>query len=492
MSRNEVELTNQKKQEMTDHLKQLVRFVSSFYVLPLYLLFSLADYIWYRDEFATFLGLRLLTTGVVWLANFYVARQHSFTAVQVWASVFVQACIWPLNIMVILTGDAGTPYYAGLTLVVAGMAGNFRFSWGFYAFNLSQAILPMMIWGIFQKPFSSSSFFLLNLLFLISVSLIMTVTRIFNERLYDREMDLRNRLTDEIENRDSVIEMKTKEGLRLHSLSKQFSPQIIKSLQSGQLRLDGGVHRADICVILVDICDSTEKFIRLDRDDLQKILSMYMDDVMTTFLKYDITIDKFLGDAFLGFSNDPVQQKDYIERVIRAAIEIQNRVHARRDSYCAYWLGDFEIKIAITAGYASIGFYGSDLHVKSYTAIGRPVNLASRIEKEARPNEILISQEVLAKLRTQGSTLLSDLNFFDRGQPKMSGFESEKVRLYAIDPSAYTNSGTNDAIPNEVCPNGHGILHLEQNDVGLYYYKCRFCDYVHSMDQVGLPAQRTG
>ena len=465
------------EKEREDQLRKLVRFASSFYVMPLFLLFGVADWLWYPKFFYLFLGLRFLTVIMVSLLNLVISKQTNLSRVQIWGSCFIAACVWPLHIMVFATGDPSTPYYGGLVLIVAGLAGGFRFTWGYFAFNIGQAIVPMLIWGLFAGGVASLTFFPLNLLFLISVAVIMTVSRVFNERLHMREFHLRNQLNSEIESRNSLIEKKTNESLKLHSLSKQFSPQIIKSLQSGVLSLDGRVHRTEICVIFVDIVGSTDKFIRLDRDDLQKILSMFMEDVMGTFLKYDITIDKFLGDGVLGFSNDPVAQKDYIERVLRASVEIVTRIKNRQEEYNSYWLAEFEVSAGIAAGFASVGFYGSELHVKNYTAIGRAVNLASRLGSLAGANEVLVSQDIISKLKQAGSTSLQDFKFADKGTPSLKGFESEKIRVYSIDTGVAMQQSEQTSKDAEACPHGHGLLHLEQDNSGIYFFKCRFCDY---------------
>jgi class 3 adenylate cyclase len=380
--------------------------------------------------------------------------------------------------MYYFVGDPGTPYYAGFILTVVGFAGGARFTWPFYAANLALTIIPFVAIGILHHGANTHSYFLLNTLFLVSVAAIMTVSRWFNENLQARELDLRMKLADEIANRNMVIQMKTEQALQLHALSRQFSPQIISALQTGSIRLDGAVHRAEICAIFVDIVGSTEKFIRLDRDDLQKILALYMEDVMGTFLKYDITIDKFLGDGVFGFSNDPVKYPDYIERVVHAALEIQRRIAQKIETYNRYWLAEFQISIGIATGFASVGFYGSDLHVKSYTAIGRVINLAARLGTFAQPDQILVSQDVLAKLQEQNSPVLKELEFKDVGTPAIKGFESEKIRLYSVeaDVSVAPLADMDEGL--EKCPNGHGLLHLEQNTQGIYFFKCRFCDYI--------------
>lgn len=463
--------------ERGEHLRRLTHFASSYYVLPLFLFFAIADIIWYREFFWEFLGLRITTAVLAAAINRVTNRQEgSLRTAQFWSTAFISVCIWPLHAMYMQIADPGTPYYAGLILIVCGL-GSFRFTWRYYFFNLAQAILPVLITGLWKGGYALSSYFLLNLCFLCSVSLILTVSRWFTEKLHDRELEVRQQLNNEIESRGEIIQAKTKEALRMQSLSKQFSPQIISSIRSGHLSLDGKIHRAEICAVFVDIVGSTDKFIRLDRDDLQKILKMYMDDVMGTFLKYDITIDKFLGDGVLAFSNDPEEQSDYVERVLRASVEIMAKIQGKQEEYNSYWLSEFQISFGISTGFASVGFYGSDLHVKSYTAIGRVVNLAARLGSHAGANEILVSQELLTKLKKASSPVLNELLFEDKGLVQLKGFDSEQIRIFAVSAKTAAASSGLTGQDADTCPHGHGLLYLAQDQNGIYFFKCRYCDY---------------
>ena len=116
-------------------------------------------------------------------------------------------------------------------------------------------------------------------------------------------------------------------------------------------------------------------------------------------LKYDITVDKFLGDGVLGFSNAPIAHKDYVERVITAATEILHRLEMREEDYSAVWGEKLKVTIGIAVGRANIGFYGSDDSVKSYTALGPVVNLASRLCGHGHPDQIITHQEVVSGYR---------------------------------------------------------------------------------------------
>ena len=474
---SKVDLLEIKEIERKRHLAFFVSSLGSIYTTSLFLIFSLPDFIWFNSFFIEFFEIRILVVTSVFISKFLLNENRlNLRYVELISAVPFLSCSAAINWMIFRIGDSGTVYWAGLAIIVSGLATGFRFSWRYYFSILATIITPFIfiLWTPHFLQIASPS--LLNLIFLLSISFVATSGRWFFEKLTESEFDVRQNLAKEIELRDSIIKTKTDEAVRLFSMSKQFSPQILEAIKSGSINFSGNVHRTDISAIFVDIKDSTVKFVSLDRDDVHKVISMYMDDVMGTFLKFDITIDKFLGDGVLGFSNDPVKQSDFIERTIFAAHEIRMKILLKQDQYVRYWGSEFQVRIGISTGYASVGFYGSDRHVKSYTAIGKVVNLCSRVNGIANPNEVTISQDVLTKLQETNAAFLRNYQLVDLGTPVMKGFESEKIKIYSILPSQVQKNATQQI--EDVCPSGHGALVLAQLQNGIYVMKCKYCDFI--------------
>lgn len=468
--------------ERFEQLKQIARFSSSGYVLPLFLIFNIADWYYYQHFAWEFLGYRLITVGGIFVLNKLIQRAPSLFVGQVLCTVFILFCAAPLYVMVYKIGDSGSPYYAGLILVMIGMSSGFRFTWPFYCLNFCLITLPM-IWLVpLLLEIQRSSFYFLSALFLFSTGLIQMVSRIFNEKLHFKEYKSRLDLENEVSGRDKIIEVKSQEAINLALLSKQFSPQVVHAINAGELDINRPVHRADICVLFVDIVNSTERFVRLDREDLHSILTMYMDDVMSSLLKFDITIDKFMGDGILAFSNDPIRHADYLERVLYAALEIREKIQSKQAEYTELWMAEFQISIGIAAGFASVGFYGSSLHLKSYTAIGRVVNLAGRLGSAAEPQQILVSNEIIQKLEKRNSDILRKFSFNSKGSVKLKGFESDLIQVSELNGMSATEPAISTVKGNPpVCVNGHGLLFLDTNARGIFVFKCRTCG--HTADE---------
>lgn len=80
----------------------------------------------------------------------------------------------------------------------------------------------------------------------------------------------------------------------------------------------------------------------------------------------------------------------------------------------------FQLRIGIHQGMATVGIFGSEKR-SDFTAIGSTVNIASRIEGRAQPQEILMSEAVAQHL--------PDVEVMDCGFYELRGI-IHPVRLY--------------------------------------------------------------
>ena len=121
----------------------------------------------------------------------------------------------------------------------------------------------------------------------------------------------------------------------------------------------------------------------------------------------------------------PMPNSDHAVDAVSAAIDIQRAIAARNQQ-----LGGaghrVEIGIGIHTGNVVVGTIGSDRRT-DFTAVGDAVNVAHRLEKLARPGEILVSEAVQRRVR--GTVKLR----FE-GERQLSG-RKEPVHVYSVDPS---------------------------------------------------------
>ena len=106
------------------------------------------------------------------------------------------------------------------------------------------------------------------------------------------------------------------------------------------------------------------------------------------------------------------------------------------------------VRMGVTTGYCTVGNFGSSQRM-DYTVLGKPVNLAARLESLAEAGQILISDATYALIEQQ-----VDCKFVDEIQPK--GF-ARAVNVYSVQEFKGTyerNSRTNLS---------HTLKHVEVN-----------------------------
>ena len=193
-------------------------------------------------------------------------------------------------------------------------------------------------------------------------------------------------------------------------LSKYLSPAIYQSLFEGKHDSRIATQRKKLTIFFSDIVNFTATSESLDPEDLSALLNEYLVEMTNIVIEYGGTLDKYIGDAILVFFGDPETKGEEEEACccVAMAMALQRRLVALRDQ----WEGrgqrhPFHVRMGITTGYCNVGNFGSDAQM-SYTIIGREVNLASRLETNSVPDEILISKSTWSLVRSRVRCAQSD------------------------------------------------------------------------------------
>jgi len=186
-------------------------------------------------------------------------------------------------------------------------------------------------------------------------------------------------------------------------LSKYLSPVIYRSIFEGKQDARIATQRKKLTVFFSDIVDFTATSESLDPEDLASLLNEYLLAMTEVVIEYGGTLDKYIGDAILVFFGDPdsLGEEQDAYRCVSMAMAMQQRMRVLRQHWkAAGRLRPFHVRMGITSGYCNVGNFGCDAQM-SYTIIGRQVNLASRLETNAPPDEILISNSTWALVQSR-------------------------------------------------------------------------------------------
>ena len=166
-------------------------------------------------------------------------------------------------------------------------------------------------------------------------------------------------------------------------LARQFgqflSPTVVQKLMKSNTDALLGGEKREISILMTDIRGFTNLSEKLDADKLIAIVNHFLGIATEEILNRDGTIDKFMGDAVLAFWNAPLDQEDHRARALSAAQALIGRVAWENDRLVEQGLEPIRIGVAVESGVCSVGNFGSSLRF-DYTAVGSPVNRASRLE----------------------------------------------------------------------------------------------------------------
>lgn len=219
--------------------------------------------------------------------------------------------------------------------------------------------------------------------------------------------------------------LERKEKARVTSLfgryvSKGVVDEILSSTEEVKL---GGV-RKEVTLVFVDIRGFTPLSENMEPEEVIVILNEYLDLCTRAVFEFEGTLDKFMGDGVMAIFGAPIEQEDHAERSVRAALrmkefsgEMERRLKERYGKTVSFGVG-------LNSGPAVIGNIGSHDRL-DYTAIGDTVNLAARLESNAKPGQILISESTYELIKDQFETTALDAI-------KVKGKE-KPVTIYQVD-----------------------------------------------------------
>jgi adenylate cyclase len=141
----------------------------------------------------------------------------------------------------------------------------------------------------------------------------------------------------------------------------------------------------ELTVFFADLVGFTAMTNEVGPEKSYEIVEGFFRNANQVLVQHDAFIDKYIGDAVMAIFNAPIQNTNHAQKALAAALELQASLIPLRQQFNR----DIQVRIGVATGFARVGRIGSRDR-KDYTAIGDVVNLASRLEAQAHPGEVLM------------------------------------------------------------------------------------------------------
>jgi class 3 adenylate cyclase/DNA-binding response OmpR family regulator len=212
----------------------------------------------------------------------------------------------------------------------------------------------------------------------------------------------------------AIKQSNEQEKQEIRSTFERFvAPSVVQRALANPDDLHLGGNRQQVTILFADIRGYTAWSEQSPPEQVMEMLNDYLSLAAELVLAWEGTLDKFFGDGLMAIFNAPENQPDHVHLAVDtglALLKAAQDLNKRKGYGLSYSIG-------VNVGEAVVGYIGTE-RALNYTAVGDVVNLAKRMQENAKPGQILVEQTVVQQL---GGALdarkLGDLPMRNRKQP---------------------------------------------------------------------------
>ncbi len=172
----------------------------------------------------------------------------------------------------------------------------------------------------------------------------------------------------------------------------RFMPEyVVKQLLENPDSFRLGGANQTITVLFADIRGFTAFSENENPEKVVGLLNHYFSAMAEIIFDHGGTLDKYIGDELMALFGAPTATPDDPKNALNAAVAMQKRLLTLNQELVDLGFSQIAVGIGLHTGEATVGYIGSEQR-SEYTAIGDTVNLASRLQSNAKGGQILISE----------------------------------------------------------------------------------------------------
>jgi adenylate cyclase len=218
--------------------------------------------------------------------------------------------------------------------------------------------------------------------------------RPFNQRDFQLAVAISHQAALTI-SRLTLLERVQEEQRVRHLLQRFVSPAeagyIFKSFQETGTLPQLAEHR--VSVMFADIADSTGLAERLGPQSFGRLLNRYYQDMTDIIFEYNGLVDKFLGDGIMAVFGITGTIGNHEKRAVEAGLSMLKHIEAINQDLP----GPIAMGVGVNTGVVVAGYVDTKQRVE-FTVLGDTVNVAAGLERQARPNRLLVGPATVAAI----------------------------------------------------------------------------------------------
>jgi adenylate cyclase len=179
-----------------------------------------------------------------------------------------------------------------------------------------------------------------------------------------------------------------------------LSPNLVEQVVSGQLQLEKGGELREVTILYADIRGFTAMSESRPPPEIVAMLNEYFEVMVEVLFRMNGTLDKYIGDEIMALFGAPLAMPNAPLSAVQCAVEMQRVLAEFNRTRRAENLDPIKIGIGINTGPVVTGAIGSSRTLQ-YTAIGDPVNVASRLCNLAKAGDIIVAETTMRNLRDE-------------------------------------------------------------------------------------------
>ncbi|WP_308366794.1 MULTISPECIES: adenylate/guanylate cyclase domain-containing protein [unclassified Microbulbifer] len=202
-------------------------------------------------------------------------------------------------------------------------------------------------------------------------------------------------------------------------VSKNVADKVLANLD--EIRLSS--RPIEATVLFADIVGFTAMSEKLQPSQVSELLNEYFSYISSACSLYGGVVDKFIGDCAMLAFGVLEDDTEHTFNAVSCAVLIQRLATQLNEQRRADGRPEVHFRIGINYGMMLAGNLGSDDRME-YTVVGDAVNLASRLCSVARPDQIIMREELF--------NILQSRVIAQAGQTLPIRGKSAPVRIYSV------------------------------------------------------------